>query len=73
MAVQSIPFTSNSGHIEAVNYDSETQDLFIQFRGSRTYVYHGVPDTDANDLSRAPSASKFIDAFIKPVYPVERM
>lgn len=73
MAVEPVPFTSNSGHVEGISYDPETQDLFVTFRGGREYAYHGVPENEANDLSRAPSASKYIDDFIKPVYSVERL
>jgi len=73
MAVRNVPVTSDSGHVEAVSYDDDTQDLVVVFRGGRSYVYHGVPSNEVEALSRADSAGKYINNFIKPLYEVERV
>ena len=68
MAMSSVPFTSKSGHVEAVQYDSDTQELVVTFRGSRDYTYEGVTENEVAQLSSSESAGKFIDGFIKPLH-----
>jgi len=70
MAQRILSFAPSS-NIEAVAYDEETQELFITFKGGRQYKYTGVDSNEADSLSRADSAGKYVNDVIKPLYPCE--
>ena len=67
-----INFNSSSGNIESVNYEDETGELVVVFRGGRAYTYTGVPPTVADGFSSAPSAGSYLNDFVKGLYPFSK-
>lgn len=61
-----VPVDSTS--IEAVGYDEDAQELYVQFAGGRTYVYSGVSTYTYEDLLSAPSKGSYLNREIKPNY-----
>lgn len=55
--------------VSEVGYDDEKQMLLIKWRrGGRTSGYEGVPESLADELSRAPSVGQMVNNEIKPYY-----
>lgn len=57
-----------SSHVEALGYDPDTQELEIQFKKGKAYVYMGVPADVANLVVDAPSVGTAIKAYITGRY-----
>ena len=55
-------FTEKSTRISSVSWDSETQDLKVQFKRGGTYIYKAVPEALYDLLAVAPSVGKAINA-----------
>jgi len=63
-----------SSNLLSVQYDPETLDLLAVFvRNARRYVAHGVDSKTAEGFSRAESAGKYWNAFIKDMFVVEEI
>jgi hypothetical protein len=56
----------HSGHIDAVEYQSETQRITIFFLGGHHRQYLNVPPHIYHDLLSASSAAEFYRLVIKP-------
>jgi hypothetical protein len=59
---------ANSSNIESVGYDPETQTMEVEFTNGNVYQYFDVPQAVQEELMRAESAGKFLNAQIKGVY-----
>jgi KTSC domain len=59
----------DSSNVEALGYDSEAMDLYVQFKsGSSLYIYENVPESTFHDLMSAPSKGSYLNREIKPNY-----
>lgn len=52
--------------IEAVAY--EDGELFVQWKGDRSYAYFIVPEHKFDELLRAASIGEYVNSEIKPYY-----
>jgi hypothetical protein len=59
---------ANSSNIESVGYDLETQTMEVEFTNGNVYQYFDVPQAVQEELMRAESTGKFLNAQIKGVY-----
>ena len=53
--------------------DKVGNDLVVEFKNGRKYLYKNVPEKIINDLLAAESAGKFLNAEIKQNYQGESM
>jgi hypothetical protein len=60
-----------SSNIYAVGY--ENGDLWISFNNGTAYRYFGVPYAVYSSLMSAPSHGRFLNSFIRNVYPCQRI
>jgi hypothetical protein len=58
----------DSSNIEAIGYNSDEQELYVQFLSGATYVYHGVPEHVYAEIMDAPSKGSYLNRVIKGVY-----
>ncbi|MBV9758669.1 MAG: KTSC domain-containing protein [Alphaproteobacteria bacterium] len=58
----------SSRAIRAIGYDRGRRLLFLEYVGSRTYAYIGVPPDVYARLLAAPSKGQFVNFHIKPYY-----
>lgn len=63
-----------SGNIAQVAYDADTQELFVVFKWKdATYRYSHITGDEANGFSQALSAGDYLNQFIVPQHPGERI
>ena len=62
-----------SSNLESVGYNTETEELYVKFKGSGTYKYSGVPVSTYNDLLSAGSAGKYFHSNVRNVFPYEKV
>lgn len=62
-----------SSNLNKVAYDSNNSVLYVWFKSGWIYMYRGVSLKIYNDLLNAPSKGKFLDSYIKGVYPYHRL
>jgi hypothetical protein len=73
MAYKSVSIRPST-NLASADYDEATQDLLVTWsRDGSQGVYHGVDARTVDELSRAPSAGRFIHYFLKGVYPYENV
>ena len=60
-----------SSNIAAVGWDED--HLFIQYNSGNIYMYDGVKKDKYNQLIQAESKGKFVNAYIKPTYPYQKL
>lgn len=58
----------DSSSVARVGYDEGTQDLKVQFRNGREYLYADVPEAVYDDLLTAKSVGRFLNDKIKSKY-----
>jgi hypothetical protein len=59
----------DSSNIEAVGYDSSSQELHVQFlQSGKTYVYSSVPEWVFQELLAADSKGIYLNSQIKGTY-----
>lgn len=56
----------DSSSIARIGYDPESQELFIEFIGGRTYAYSAVPESRAQALLDADSKGGYFNREIRP-------
>lgn len=61
-----------SSNIQAVGYDDATFELHVQFKGSGTYIYHGVSRATYDEFIASESKGSFLARNIKGVYPATK-
>lgn len=64
---------ANSSNIASVGYDQATQTMEVEFTNGNIYQYFDVPEIVYQELMRAESAGKFLNAQIKGVYRFARL
>lgn len=57
----------SSSNIESVGYSPEGSILYVQFKGSGKYEYHGVAQDKYEAMMSAPSVGTYFHQHIKPV------
>ena len=62
-----------STNVAAVGYDPKTQTLEVEFLSGSVYQYYGVPDHLHDNMMRAASKGKYLNAYIKDRYPYSRV
>ena len=58
----------NSSNIAEIGYDPPTMTLEVAFKQGTAYQYFDVPETVYQELMRADSKGKFLNANIKNSY-----
>ncbi len=58
----------DSSNVEAIGYDPEHSQLYVQFKGGDTYVISDVPQEIYDEFLNAPSKGSFYNRSIKPIY-----
>jgi hypothetical protein len=59
----------DSSNVEAVGYDSATQELHVRFlKSGETYVYYAVEEWVFQELMQSDSKGKYLNANIIPRY-----
>ena len=54
--------------VSTVGYDSDNQELIIEWANGKSTAYSGVPEDVADECSRAPSVGSYINSEIKGRY-----
>lgn len=62
-----------SSNVASVGYDSEAQDVYVEFFSGSTYAYKGVPQHEYENLLTASSVGSYLNRNFKNVYPYERV
>ena len=62
-----------SSNLQAVDYDSLTSTLTIDFNNGRRYQYNDVPEIIYQQLLSAPSKGQFFAAFIRDNFQTIRI
>ena len=62
-----------SSNIKAVDYDSFSSTLTIDFHNGRRYQYHGVPKSMYQQLLCSASKGQFFSSFIRYHFPTIRV
>jgi KTSC domain len=58
-----------SSNVSAIGYDVNTNELFVTWlRNGRVSIYSEVPETLADQLTKAPSVTSMINSDIKPYF-----
>lgn len=60
--------TPESSNIVGFCYRSEANELYIDFKGDRSYLYVGVPKSVFDQLHSAPSVGKYHSESIREKY-----
>ena len=68
--LRAISFAASS-QIAAIEYNESEMALYVTFQRSGQYVYWNVPVSVADGFRDAPSAGKYLNAFIKGLYDYE--
>ena len=63
----------NSSNVAEVGYDSATMTLEVAFCNGTVYQYFDVPEAVYQELMRAVSIGKFLNAHIKNSYRYARV
>ena len=65
--------TAQSSHLQAYDYNPQTQTLTIQFQNGAIYTYDGVPETEYFNLQQAGGAGSYFWAKIRNRYPTQKI
>jgi len=52
----------NSGHIEAMAYDADNEQMLVRFKSGDEYAYHGISFDTYESIKEAPSVGKALNA-----------
>ncbi|MBE9479699.1 MAG: KTSC domain-containing protein [Chloroflexi bacterium] len=63
----------DSSNIEKIRYDSDAQELYVQFLSGAIYVYYGVPEHVYEEIMGAPSKGSYLNRVIKGVYEYAKL
>lgn len=62
-----------SSNIDAIGFDFEKEELFVDFKNGSSYKYDGVPADTFRGFMTADSKGKYLIAYIKGVYPFTKL
>ena len=54
--------------VSTVGYESDNQELIIEWANGKSTAYSGVPEDVADECSRAPSVGQYVNTEIKGRY-----
>lgn len=63
----------DSSSLVSIGYDRSAQQLEIEFRGGRTYLYSRVPVDVWLGLKKAPSKGQFFQTFVRDRFAATRV
>jgi hypothetical protein len=63
----------SSSNIVSVGYDSDSETLEVEFKGTGVYQYYNVPAFLHERMMAADSVGKFFNAEIKNAYPCSKV
>lgn len=63
----------SSSNVSAVGFDDESSTLGVRFTNGAEYNYFGVPRNVFDSLLSAPSVGRFLNQYVKSVYPYQRV
>jgi len=63
----------DSTNVEAIGYDSDTQQLHVQFLKSGTYIYYDVEEWVFGEFMQADSKGTYLNTSIKPSYQCAKL
>lgn len=66
-------FQPISSNLQEVSYDSETQEMTVQFHTGNTYLYRNVPQLVYMSLQRAPSPGSYFYRNVRTSYVGEQV
>jgi hypothetical protein len=69
-AMERTPVTSSN--VVSIGYDSQAETLEVEFK-SGVYQYYNVPQSIYDQMMVADSIGKFLNVYIKPVYPYSKV
>jgi hypothetical protein len=61
-----------SSNVVSIGYDSQAETLEVEFK-SGVYQYYNVPQSIYDQMMVADSIGKFLNVYIKPVYPYSKV
>ena len=62
----------DSSNVEAIGYDPDTQELYVQFIKSGGYVYLDVEEWVFDEFLQAESKGQYLNQNIKGVYNYQK-
>lgn len=63
----------DSTNIEAIGWDMEARELYVQFRSGRTYIYSDVSAETYQEFMQADSKGSYLNREIKPHFDCREM
>lgn len=63
----------SSSNVARIGYETDTEEVYVEFFDSGTYVYVGVPPVVFEEFERCGSKGKFVNEVLKPRYPFHRL
>jgi hypothetical protein len=58
----------DSSNVEAIGFDGETRELWVQFVGGKAYIYSDVPEEVHAEFMQADSKGSYLNRELKPNY-----
>lgn len=63
----------SSSSVVSVGYDGPSQSLELEFAGGAVYRYRRVPRLVYDELLRAPSKGRFVNAFVRDTFAYSKL
>jgi hypothetical protein len=63
----------SSSSLISVGYDAPSKTLELEFLSGAVYRYRKVPRLIYDELMRAPSKGRFVNAFVRDTFPFSRV
>jgi DNA segregation ATPase FtsK/SpoIIIE-like protein len=63
----------NSSTIISIGYEPTSGTLEVEFKNSGVYQYYNVPDPIFQTFMASDSKGKYLNVYVKPVYPYSRV
>jgi hypothetical protein len=63
----------SSTSLVSVGYDAPSKTLELEFSSGAVYRYRQVPRLVYDELMRAPSKGRFVNAFVRDAFPYARV
>ena len=63
----------DSSNVEAIGYDADTLQLYVQFKAGTTYVYYDVEQFVFEEFKMTDSKGRFVTSRIKNIYSYYKM
>ena len=62
-----------SSNIRSIGYDEASSMLEVEFNSGFVYQYYNVPPITYEQMMQSESKTKFLTAYVKPIYPFSRV